>query len=79
MPQVGTETWYGGGCDLTPAYLFEQDAVVFHAHWKDLCDAHGSSLYPEFKAWWVVFSARCPQLFMLVYLTSLYAHVAYCS
>ena len=22
--------WYGGGSDLTPAYLFEEDAVHFH-------------------------------------------------
>lgn len=32
--QVGGERWFGGGCDLTPAYLFEEDAAEFHKFWK---------------------------------------------
>lgn len=24
------DEWFGGGCDLTPNYLFEEDAVTFH-------------------------------------------------
>ncbi len=43
--------WYGGGCDLTPSYLFEDDAVEFHAFWRALCDAHRPGLYAEYKAW----------------------------
>ncbi|KAK9811444.1 hypothetical protein WJX72_003979 [[Myrmecia] bisecta] len=49
--QVGASAWFGGGCDLTPSYLFEEDAREFHAHWKRVCDAHGPQLYPECKAW----------------------------
>jgi hypothetical protein len=49
--QVGECTWYGGGCDLTPAYLFEEDAREFHAHWKQVCNEHGNGIYPRFKKW----------------------------
>lgn len=32
--------WYGGGCDLTPFYVCEEDFAEFHAFWKAACDAH---------------------------------------
>ncbi|KAL2912484.1 Coproporphyrinogen-III oxidase [Polyrhizophydium stewartii] len=43
--------WFGGGCDLTPCYLFEEDAVHFHKVIKDACDKHDKSYYPRFKEW----------------------------
>lgn len=43
--------WFGGGADLTPAYLFEEDAVHFHQVHKEVCDKHDSSYYPRFKKW----------------------------
>ncbi len=43
--------WFGGGADLTPAYLFEEDAVHFHQVHKDVCDKHDPSYYPRFKKW----------------------------
>ena len=43
--------WFGGGADLTPYYLFEEDAVHFHQTLKDACDRHDSSHYPKFKDW----------------------------
>ncbi|KAI0076492.1 Coproporphyrinogen oxidase [Panus rudis PR-1116 ss-1] len=43
--------WFGGGCDLTPSYLYEEDIIHFHRTLKDACDPHGTSLYPTFK-WW---------------------------
>ena len=43
--------WFGGGSDLTPSYLYEEDAQDFHATLKAACDAHGAALYPAFKAW----------------------------
>jgi coproporphyrinogen III oxidase len=46
-----TLSWFGGGCDLTPSYLFEQDAKSFHREIKDTCDRHNLSYYPKFKAW----------------------------
>lgn len=41
--------WFGGGQDLTPYYLFEEDAVHFHTVCKIACDAHHSEFYPKFK------------------------------
>ena len=50
--QVGGRCWFGGGCDLTPAYLFEDDAREFHCHWRSLCDERcGEGVYAGFKAW----------------------------
>lgn len=43
--------WFGGGCDLTPSYLYEEDAVHFHKVIKDACDPHGEAIYPAFKKW----------------------------
>ncbi|KAL1876859.1 hypothetical protein VTK73DRAFT_9089 [Phialemonium thermophilum] len=43
--------WFGGGSDLTPAYLFEEDAVHFHKMLKDVCDKHNETFYPRFKKW----------------------------
>ena len=41
--------WFGGGQDLTPYYLFEEDAVHFHTVCKEACDLHHPEFYPEFK------------------------------
>ncbi|KJE89912.1 coproporphyrinogen oxidase [Capsaspora owczarzaki ATCC 30864] len=43
--------WFGGGCDLTPSYLFEEDAKHFHATYKQVCDKHDPAFYPHFKKW----------------------------
>jgi coproporphyrinogen III oxidase len=43
------DCWFGGGADLTPYYLWDDDAVHFHRVLKKACDPHGSGLYPEFK------------------------------
>lgn len=43
------DAWFGGGADLTPYYLWEEDARHFHQTHKDACDPHGKELYPEFK------------------------------
>lgn len=36
---------------MTPAYLFEEDAVHFHSTLKAACDRHDEAYYPRFKAW----------------------------
>ena len=41
--------WFGGGADLTPAYLFEDDVKHFHQTHKDVCDKHDPAFYPRFK------------------------------
>ncbi|PYI04260.1 coproporphyrinogen III oxidase mitochondrial precursor [Aspergillus sclerotiicarbonarius CBS 121057] len=43
--------WFGGGTDLTPTYLFPEDAKHFHQTIKDACDRHDATYYPKFKAW----------------------------
>ena len=43
--------WFGGGTDLTPYYLDEDDAVHFHKTLKDACDSSDTKLYPKFKKW----------------------------
>ncbi len=43
------DRWFGGGADLTPYYLWEEDAVHFHRTFKQACDRHGKELYPRFK------------------------------
>lgn len=41
--------WFGGGQDLTPYYLFEEDAKHFHQTCKSACDKHNPEFYPKFK------------------------------
>jgi len=43
--------WFGGGSDLTPSYLYEEDAVHFHTVLQTACNKHGPQLYPAFKKW----------------------------
>jgi len=50
------DSWFGGGQDLTPYYLFEEDAQHFHQVCKKACDAHDPAFYPEYKQ-------RCDQYF----------------
>lgn len=38
--QVEGQAWFGGGADLTPAFLCEEDAREFHAFWHALCGRH---------------------------------------
>ncbi|KAF4125934.1 coproporphyrinogen III oxidase [Geosmithia morbida] len=43
--------WFGGGSDLTPSYLFDEDAIHFHRTLKEACDSHDKDYYPRFKKW----------------------------
>ena len=43
--------WFGGGCDLTPYYLDDEDAVHFHQTLKTVCDDHDGGYYNKFKNW----------------------------
>ena len=43
------DRWFGGGTDLTPYYLFHEDARHFHSSYKSTCDQFDTSLYPAFK------------------------------
>lgn len=43
------DSWFGGGQDLTPYYLFEEDARHFHESCKKACDLHNPDFYPLYK------------------------------
>ena len=43
------DQWFGGGQDLTPYYLFEEDAKHFHQTCKTACDKHNKDFYPLYK------------------------------
>ncbi|TCZ74838.1 oxygen-dependent coproporphyrinogen oxidase [Flaviaesturariibacter aridisoli] len=44
-----SDRWFGGGTDLTPFYLFEEDARHFHGTYKEVCDRFDPLFYPRFK------------------------------
>ncbi|WFD29818.1 coproporphyrinogen oxidase [Malassezia sp. CBS 17886] len=53
-PRYSTEPvawWFGGGTDLTPVYLFPEDARHFHRMLKEAADAHDPAFYPAWKKW----------------------------
>ena len=43
------DRWFGGGTDLTPFYLFDDDAIHFHQTYKNALDAFDVAFYPDFK------------------------------
>lgn len=60
---VTSESWFGGGGDLTPVLDFQRDdefpdTVAFHAAMREACDAHDPAYYPDFKQ-------RCDEYFYL--------------
>ncbi len=48
--------WFGGGQDLTPYYLFDEDAIHFHTVCKNACDQYNTEFYPMYKK-------RCDEYF----------------
>lgn len=43
--------WFGGGIDVTPHYVFEEDARFFHQYLKDICNNFQADFYTRFKKW----------------------------
>ncbi|TAE34293.1 MAG: oxygen-dependent coproporphyrinogen oxidase [Cytophagales bacterium] len=43
--------WFGGGIDLTPHYVVDDDARWFHAQLKAVCDRHNPDYHARFKPW----------------------------
>jgi coproporphyrinogen III oxidase len=48
---VTTESWFGGGSDLTPIFPAAEDAADFHAALKAACERHNPDYYLRYKAW----------------------------
>ncbi|MBU1865658.1 MAG: oxygen-dependent coproporphyrinogen oxidase [Actinobacteria bacterium] len=47
----GDTAWFGGGSDLTPCYLYEEDARHFHGTLQAACDRHDVADYAAWKRW----------------------------
>jgi coproporphyrinogen III oxidase len=47
--ESGSESWFGGGMDMTPSYGFVEDAQHFHSALRDYCARHGAD-YAALKA-----------------------------
>ncbi|UPL50981.1 oxygen-dependent coproporphyrinogen oxidase [Hymenobacter sublimis] len=45
------EAWFGGGLDLTPIYVDEEQARWFHQQIAAVCAQHHPTYYPRFKQW----------------------------
>jgi coproporphyrinogen III oxidase len=43
------DRWFGGGSDLTPYYIFEEDGVHFHTTLKSAIQPYGEDLYQKYK------------------------------
>jgi coproporphyrinogen III oxidase len=41
--------WFGGGIDLTPHYIENDQARYFHTNLKEVCDKYDEKWYPNFK------------------------------
>lgn len=52
--------WFGGGTDLTPYLLDEEDCKLFHSELKKACDKHDATYYGKFKKW-------CDDYFFIVH------------
>jgi coproporphyrinogen III oxidase len=51
-----TQSWFGGGADLTPLLAFQReqsfpDAIDFHAAMRTACNLHHPDFHDRFKAW----------------------------
>lgn len=52
LGETGKEMrWFGGGIDLTPHFVIEEDARFFHRSLKHTCDKFHSDFYFKFKNW----------------------------
>ena len=50
------DSWFGGGLDLTPFYVFNEDVVHFHKSCKKICDKYNGTFYQNYKK-------KCDQYF----------------
>ena len=56
--ESGDAAWFGGGVDLTPYYLYHDDALHFHRVVREVCDRHEVA---DHRGW----KARCDEYFYL--------------
>ena len=49
--EMEDKRWFGGGIDLTPHYVIDNDAKFFHTRLKEVCDKYSPDFYFKFKPW----------------------------
>lgn len=49
---IAPQWWYGGGTDITPSYIYDDDMKHFHGSYKKICDGHDPAFYPKFRQWY---------------------------
>jgi coproporphyrinogen III oxidase len=47
--ELRDRAWFGGGADLTPYYLYHEDAAHFHLTLRDACNLHDPAGYARYK------------------------------
>lgn len=46
---TASKSWFGGGCDLTPAIPEDEETNAFHSGLERTCNQHDHQYYPKFK------------------------------
>jgi coproporphyrinogen III oxidase len=49
--EVGDTFWVGGGADLTPFKIFDEDTKAFHHALEVACQGESHGNYEKYKAW----------------------------
>ncbi|UAT42956.1 oxygen-dependent coproporphyrinogen oxidase [Anaplasmataceae bacterium AB001_6] len=44
-----SQSWFGGGADLTPMYYNQKDYDLFHNNLRDTCNKYDANYYDEYK------------------------------
>ncbi len=46
-----SKMWFGGGTDLTPTFVFDDDTRDFHAILEEACGTYSNDAYAKYKKW----------------------------
>ncbi len=46
-----TDSWFGGGTDLTPFFPYEEDVRTFHIALREMCERHHPDFHGAYKKW----------------------------
>ena len=49
--EVGDKFWFGGGADLTPFIVYDEDRRDFHACLEKVCETYAAGTYAKFSRW----------------------------
>ncbi len=46
-----SKKWFGGGADLNPPIVYDEDTLDFHARFRAACAPYGPDVYERYKQW----------------------------